>query len=199
MRAGAHGSWAYLVMELLPGCDLRRYTRSDLLLPVPEVVRIAAAVADALAHAHAHGVVHRDLKPANVMLDWPSRRVVLTDFGVARLDDAQRTRTGVVLGTPVYMAPELLAGTDATPASDLYALGVLVFELVTGRPPFSADGLGELLRQVAQAPAPPLTSPAGPLPPGLVALVAALLAKTPAQRPKDAPAVARQLADQCHA
>lgn len=198
-RAGVQEGIAYLVMELLPGCDLRRYTHPQRLLPPGQVIRIAMAVAQALAHVHGHGIVHRDLKPANVMVDWPTRRVVVTDFGVARLADAQRTTTGVMLGTPAYMAPELLAGSQVTAAVDLYALGLLIFELLTGQLPFRADGMGELLRQVAQEPAPALDGWIEDLPPGLGTLVAALLQKSPSARPADAATVARSLADQCHA
>jgi len=198
-RAGVQDGIAYLVMELLPGCDMRRYTHPQRLLPPAQVIRIGVEVAQALAHVHSHGVVHRDLKPANVMVDWPTRRVVVTDFGVARLADAQRTTTGVTLGTPAYMAPELLAGGQATAAVDLYALGLLLFELLTGQLPFRAEALGELLRQVAQQPAPNLDERVDGLPPGLGPLIAALLQKSPAARPPDAATVARTLADQCHA
>lgn len=198
-RAGVQDGIAYLVMELLPGCDLRRYTRPKRLLPVPQVIRIVGDVAQALVHVHGQGVVHRDIKPANVMVDWPSRRVVLTDFGVARMADAQRTTTGVVLGSPAYMAPELLAGGQATAAVDLYGLGMLLFELLTGQLPFRAEGLGELLRQVARDPAPKLDSLVIDLTPKLVELTATLLRKSPEARPPDAAWVARSLADQCHA
>ena len=100
------------------------------------------------------GVVHRDIKPGNVMLDLAAGIVKLTDFGIAGLADMSRTRTGVVLGTPVYMAPEQLAGAGADARSDLYSLGVLLFQLLTGRLPHEHASLGELLRQVAREPAP---------------------------------------------
>ena len=100
--------------------------------------------------------MHRDIKPSNVLVDLAADIVKLTDFGIARMPDATRTRTDVMLGTPVYMAPEQLAGSVPTPASDLYALGVTLFQLLAGRLPHEADTLGELLRRVASEPAPDL-------------------------------------------
>lgn len=195
--SGEAAGLPWLLMELLPGTDLTRYTQPPRRLPVPVVAAIGARLADALACAHAAGIVHRDLKPANVMLDWASDRVVITDFGLARAADAERTRTGLVLGSPAYMAPELLAGQAPAPASDLYALGVLLFELLAARLPFDAAGLGALLQQVASAPPPELLALLAPphdaALPALAALVRSLLAKSPAQRPAAAAALALAL------
>lgn len=137
------------VMELLPGTDLSRYTHAGRLLPEGLTLEIAARLAEALAHAHRQGMVHRDVKPANVMFDSASVRVVLTDFGLARAHDAEATRSGLLLGSPAYMAPELLAGARADAHSDLYALGVLLFELLTGSLPYEGDSMGALLRAMA--------------------------------------------------
>ncbi|MBZ8141407.1 serine/threonine protein kinase [Rubrivivax gelatinosus] len=193
--AGSDEAGPWLVMELLSGCSLERYTHAARLLPEPVVLRVAERVARALAYAHGQGVVHRDLKPANVMVDWASRRVTLTDFGLARGVDAESTRTGLVLGSPAYMAPEQLAGAAADARGDLYALGVLLFELLAGRRPHEAPSLGELLRDVAERPAPDLGSLRSGLPAALVELVARLLAKRPAERPAGAAAVADALHD----
>jgi serine/threonine-protein kinase len=141
---------AFIVMERAPGRSLAHHTRVEHLLPEPLVLDIAARLAEALAHAHRQGITHRDVKPANVLFHLVSGSVKLADFGVARAADAQATRSGVLLGSPQYMAPELLAGAPPDAASDLYALGVLCHELLTGRLPFSGRSMGELLRAVAQ-------------------------------------------------
>jgi serine/threonine protein kinase len=180
--AGRHQGTAWLAMELLSGCELGRYTRAPRLLPEPLVLHIGQRLARALAHAHAQGVVHRDIKPGNVMLDLPTGALKLTDFGVAGLADHSRTRTGVVLGTPHYMAPEQLAGAEADARSDLYSLGVLMFQLLCGRLPHEQASLGELLRSVARDPAPDLRTLRPDLQPAVVALVARALHKQPAQR-----------------
>ena len=135
----------YVAMELVAGTDLSRYTQPGHLLPEALVLDLVARLAEALAHAHRQGVVHRDVKPANVMFDPASGGVKLTDFGLSRSADAEATRSGLLLGSPVYMAPELLGGARADAASDLYALGVLLFELLTGRLPFEGASMGALL------------------------------------------------------
>ena len=184
---------AWLVMELAYGMPLSRYTQPSRLLPEALVFQIGARIAEALAHAHAQGVVHRDLKPANVLVDLPSVSVKLLDFGVARIDDGQQTRTGMTVGTPAYMAPEQLAGQAATPASDVYALGVMLFELLTGRRPHDAASLGELLRAVAQMPAAELAPLRPDLLPTAVQVVQQALATNPAKRPQDLVAYAADL------
>ncbi|MBX3599459.1 MAG: serine/threonine protein kinase [Rubrivivax sp.] len=191
--AGIAGATGWLAMELVPGTDLVRYTRPARLLPEAAALRLAGRIADALAHAHAQGIVHRDLKPANVLVDWAGDQVKLVDFGLARVLGAAQTGTGLVLGTPSYLAPEQLAGAPPTPAGDLYALGVTLFELLAGRLPHEASSMGELLRQVAQEPAPDLRTLRPDVPPALAALVGRLLAKAPAGRPADAAVVAAEL------
>lgn len=191
--AGIEGAFAWLAMEPVPGCDLQRYTGPRRLLPERVTLEVGARLARALAYAHARGIVHRDLKPANVLLHWPARVVKLTDFGIARAADSVRTDTGVVPGTPLYMAPELLAGALPAPAADLYALGVLLFELLTGARPHEAASMGELLRQVAGVPAPPLRSRLPAAPAALEGLLAALLERRADARPPDGEAVARVL------
>lgn len=192
-ESGLHGSQAWLVMERVRGLDLSRYTQRHLLLPENLVLRIGARVATALAHAHAQGVIHRDLKPANVLVNLASGQVKLADFGVARDPSADLTRTGVTLGTPSYMAPELLAGAPASAASDAYALGVMLFELLAGQRPHQADTLGELLKATASQPPASLARLRPDLPGTVVQAVEALLAPDPADRPADLAAWASQV------
>jgi eukaryotic-like serine/threonine-protein kinase len=194
-RAGVEGQLGWLAMEPVPGSDLCRYTQAQRLLPEPVVLQVAERLAQALAYAHGQGVVHRDIKPANVLVDWPSDTVKLADFGLARLPDAVQTDTGVVLGTPAYMAPEQIAGAPATPSSDFYALGVLMFELLAGRLPHLGTSMGELLTQVAREPAPSLLDLRPGLPTALAESVARLLTKRPAERWADGPALAATLRD----
>jgi serine/threonine protein kinase len=175
----------WIAMELATGAELSRYTRANRLLPEAVVLHVMARVAGALAHAHARGVVHRDLKPANVRIDLGEDHVKLLDFGVARLEDAAVTRTGVTLGTPAYMAPEQLTGDHADARSDAYALGVMLYELLTGRLPHPAATLGELLRAVSAGEPVPLSHWRPDLPAGLALLVSGLLQRDPAARPQD--------------
>jgi serine/threonine-protein kinase len=193
LGGGESAGLGYIVMELLPGCDLTRYTRPSRLLPEAVVLRIGARVADALAYAHRLGVVHRDVKPANVVVDMAGDQVKVTDFGLARLTDQGRTRSGLVLGTPSFMSPELLAGASADARSDLYALGVLLFQLLTGQLPYEGESLGRLLQQIATAPARDVRTLRPELPADLAALLARLLHKQPEGRPGDGFEVAGQL------
>lgn len=190
--AGTEAGWHWTAMEPAPGVPLERYTQAARLLPEPVVARIGARIATGLAHAHEAGVIHRDIKPSNVIVDLPTLSVKITDFGVARAVDAERTRTGVVVGSPVYLAPEQLAGAAPTPAGDLYALGVTLFQLLAGRLPHEGGSMGELLRQVALEPAPDLRA----LRPQTDAALAGLLARLLAKRPDDRPAAARDVSRQ---
>ncbi len=189
--AGVEQQRAYLAMALLPGSDLRRHARAARLLPEALVLRLGAEVADALAHAHAQGVVHRDLKPANLVFDAASRRVWVTDFGVARLLDAERTRSGMLLGTPAFMPPEQLAGAAAGPAGDVYALGVTLFQLLTGELPHDGATLGALLQSVARGEPRSLGALRPDLPAALAGLLAELMHPDAASRPDAAAAVER--------
>lgn len=188
----AHG-YGYIVMELLTGCDLSRYTRPARLLPEPVVLEVAAQVADALAYAHAAGVLHRDVKPANVVADLPRQQVKLTDFGTARIDNGARSRSGVIAGTPLYMSPEQLAGGRLDGRSDLYALGVMLFQLLTGRLPYEAESMGQLLAQVARGAPLSLAALRPDLPAPVCQLVNQLLQKLPSDRPAHGGDVAGRL------
>ncbi len=184
---------AYLVMELLTGRDLSVHIRPATLLPVSSVIAIGARVADALAHAHDHGVVHRDIKPANVMIDPAQDQVKVTDFGVARLIDASRTRTGLVLGSPSYMSPEQLAGRALDGRCDLYSLGVVLFQLLTARLPCSGTTMTELMTAVAHQPAPDARTLRPGLPDSLADVVTILLEKRPELRYADGHSLASDL------
>lgn len=198
LDGGVDGEHAFLALEYVDGHDLRRHTLKSALLPLPRVLAIAEQLAQALAAVHTLGVVHRDLKPANVLLLADGGTVKLADFGLARLGEAFLSRTGVLAGTPAYMAPEQLAEGALGPACDLYALGVLMFELLTGRLPFEAASLGELLQQLGRTAPPSLTTLRPELEPALAKplaeLVAELLAPRAEQRPPGASAVAQRLA-----
>jgi serine/threonine protein kinase len=194
LDAGIEPDLVWMVMERVRGADLTRYTLPQRLLPDNLVMQIGARVAAALAHAHKQGVVHRDLKPANVLVNLAAGQVKLADFGVARVDDAEATRTGMTLGTPAYMAPEQLAGQPASAASDAYALGVMLFELFAGRRPHEAANLGDLLRATASQPPAALSALRPDLPPSAARAVHQLLAHDPAGRPADLTAWAEQAA-----
>ena len=174
----AEGDVLGLVMELVEGRDLRTRLTSDGPLPEPQAARLVADVAGALAYAHSQGVVHRDVKPENILL--ARDRPVLTDFGIARLvASAATSGDGMVLGTPAYLAPELATGSPPSPAVDVYACGVLLYELITGRPPFVAD---HPLSVVHQHVSDPPQRPPG-IPDDLWRTIDACLAKRPEDRP----------------
>jgi CHASE2 domain-containing sensor protein len=183
--AGEDRDLAYIAMELLSGHDLTRYTRPGHLLPVPQVLHIAARVAEALAYAHKHGVVHRDVKPANVMIDPARDQVKVTDFGIARITDSSKTRTGAVLGTPSYMSPEQLAGRRLDGRSDLYSLGVMLFQLLTGQLPLRGESMAALMYAIANTPAPDVRTVRPELPQTLAEVVALALEKRPEIRYAD--------------
>jgi serine/threonine-protein kinase len=190
---GEESGLGWIAMEWLPGFDLVRYTRPARLLPEPVALEVAARIAEALAHAHDQGVVHRDLKPANVRLNLSTSLVKITDFGCAWLADAERTRSGQIIGTPLYMAPEQLAGTRTEARSDLYALGVVLFQLLSGSVPFAEDSVGTLLRAIASETAPDLRERRPDCPPMLAEMVARLLAKRPQDRQSDGRRLALEL------
>ncbi len=147
--AGEEHDLAYIAMEFVKGGDLTRYIKPHNLLPVPEVLRLMADAADALDYAHGNSVVHRDIKPANMMLLDEGRVIKLMDFGIARIADSSKTKTGMVLGTPSYMSPEQLAGKKVDGRSDLFSLGVTLYQLLTGSLPFQAESMATLMFKIA--------------------------------------------------
>lgn len=181
--AGEEHDLAYIAMEFLSGADLQQATRPGQLLPVDTVLSIGARVARALGHAHGQRVVHRDIKPGNIMYDPATDTVKVTDFGIARITDASRTRTGLVLGTPSFMSPEQLAGQPLDGRSDLYSLGATLYQLLTGQLPLQAESMAALMYRIANDTPTDLRGLRPDLPAGLAELVAQLLAKAPAARP----------------
>jgi eukaryotic-like serine/threonine-protein kinase len=176
-----HGLEA-IVMELCEGTTLRQLFDQRGQLPVLDVIDLAGQVADALDVAHRGGVVHRDIKPSNILLT-PGGRVLVTDFGIAKAGaGADLTVTGTLLGTAKYLAPEQVEGVDVDPRADLYALGVVMFEALCGRPPFLADTeAATALARLHQDPPPP-RSIRPEIPPSLESIVLRSLARRPAQR-----------------
>ncbi|MFJ6929768.1 serine/threonine-protein kinase [Streptomyces nigra] len=183
---GEHDNQLYLVMELVEGDSLARVLTQSGAQPADRVARMAAQAAAGLAAAHRQGVVHRDIKPGNLLLDADGT-LKIGDFGIARfLDDpgAALTATGQIVGTSLYLAPERALGKPAGPASDVYALGCVLYQMLTGRPPFNADTAVAILHQhLDAAPVPPRELGVSGLPPAFENYLLGLLAKDPEHRP----------------
>ena len=188
--AGREHDLAYIAMDYVPGQSLDAWTGKSDLLPVWEVLDMAAQVADALAYAHSRNVVHRDIKPGNIIYDRDSGVAKITDFGVARLIDSSGTRTGTVLGTPSYMSPEQVAGKKADGRSDLFSLGVTLYQLLTGSLPFAGDSVATLMYQIANQKTPALRKLRRGLPVCVGRLLSKALQKEPARRFADGEAMA---------
>jgi serine/threonine-protein kinase len=180
--AGEDQGLAYIAMEYLRGQHLSHYADPAHLLPVKTVMMLAARVADALHYAHRQNVVHRDIKPANIMFNPEADELKITDFGIARLTDASRTKTGIVLGTPSFMSPEQLEGRSLDGRSDLFALGVSLYQLLTGQLPFRADSMPRLMQKIATEPHAPINLVRPDLPPCIVGIIDRALAKSPEDR-----------------
>lgn len=175
--AGEDQALAFIAMEYLNGEPLSEFTSSRTLLPASQVVELLARVADALGHAHRQNVVHRDIKPANIMFDRASDGLKITDFGIARLTDSGTTKSGIVLGTPSFMSPEQLEGRTVQGSSDLFSLGVSLYQLLTAQLPFRADSMTGLMFKIANEPHPPLRAIRPDLPGLLEAIVTRALQK----------------------
>ena len=180
-------------MEYVHGHDLLRHTPPGRLLPVPVVLDTVARIALALAYAHVQGVVHRDIKPANVMIDATTGAIKVTDFGVASITSACRTRTGMVLGTPSFMSPEQMAGRRVDGRTDLYSLGVMLFQLLTGALPHASESMAQLMNQIVNEPAPDVRSLRPALPEALANVIALALEKRPEVRYADGGQLATDL------
>ncbi len=182
---------AFLVMEYVEGQSLKQALDSGRHFNLESILVIIRQVLDALGHAHAKGVVHRDIKPANILLT-PEGRVKLTDFGIARLEDLSMTQTGQVLGTPSYMSPEQVRGLAVGPAADLYATGIVLYELLTRDKPFTGSLTTVLQKIVAVVPPAPSLLNAD-IPTWLDAVLARAIAKQPEDRFPNAQAFAEAL------
>lgn len=150
--AGEDNGLAYIAMEYLRGHHLSTHTDVKQLLPPKNVMLLVARVAEALHYAHRQNVVHRDIKPANIMFNPETDELKITDFGIARLTDTSRTKTGIVLGTPSFMSPEQLEGRTLDGRSDQFALGVSLYQLLCGQLPFRADSMPRLMQKIATEP-----------------------------------------------
>ncbi len=208
---GEDGDVAYLVMPYLPGGSLADLLAREGPLPLKRALAYLSQAAAALDYAHAHGIVHRDVKPSNLLLH-PDGRLLLADFGIARItglldagpdgtptvlaaEDASLTLAGRAMGTPQFMAPEQIRGEPVGPAADIYALGLVAYAMLAGRPAFDGDTSEEVLRQQLYARPPRLSAQRRDIPPQAEAALNWALAKSPGERPTSAGAFARALKD----
>jgi len=180
--AGEEHDLAYIAMEFLKGHDLMRYCKPDNLMEMPRVLSIVARAAEGLDYAHKQNVVHRDIKPANIMYEAASDTVKLTDFGIARITDSSKTKTGTVLGTPSYMSPEQLAGKKVDGRSDLFSLGVMLYQMLSGSLPFKADSMASLMFKITNEEAVDVRTIRAEIPEALAAVVNKSLIKEVDQR-----------------
>ena len=194
---GEHAGLPYIVMQLLDGQTLGAYRAAIVTLSLTEALRIGREIAEGLAAAHDRGLVHRDIKPDNVFLEGPRRSVRIIDFGLARAaadDSAKLTVEGTVVGTPAYMPPERIGDESLDAKSDLFGLGVILYELLAGRLPFEGKSMVSMLAAIAKGTPMPLAEAAPRTPREVCDLVMRLMAHRKADRPADAASVAAELA-----
>jgi len=180
-------------MEYITGTDLASYVKPGKLLPVPKVMQLVMECADGLNYAHSFNIVHRDIKPANIMWDPEKDILKITDFGVARITDSSKTKTGMVLGTPSYMSPEQVAGERIMGQSDVFSLGVMFFQLLTGRLPFKGDSMANLMFLIASEPHPDPLLFNSKIPECAIAVINKALAKDRTERYQTAGEMAEDL------
>jgi len=188
---GEEHDMAYMAMELLKGNDLAEHCRKENLMPVKKVLELVASVADALDYAHSNGVVHRDIKPDNIIL-LDEGQVKVADFGIARVMSSSETQTGILLGTPSYMSPEQVEGARVDGRSDLFSLGVVLYEMLSGEKPFKGDNLANMMYAIANSAYTPLTKVASDVPECCNKIIKKLLIKDPEKRIKSADKVANK-------
>jgi serine/threonine-protein kinase len=180
--AGEDKGLAYIAMEYVPGIPLKDFTDPNRLLAPKRAFELAAATAEALDYAHNQGVIHRDIKPANLLYNPKDASLKISDFGVARMTDNNRTKTGIVLGTPMYMSPEQLGAENITGLSDLFSLGVTLYELLAGEAPFQATNIAVLMTKITTEDPNPLAGRRRGIPPAADAILAKAMAKKPEDR-----------------
>ena len=190
---GKSNNLVYMAMEYVEGSELRDMLLEGQPLAPGKALDIAAQVADGLAYAHEHQVVHRDIKPANIMIT-PQGRAKIADFGIARMRSNQtRTQTGVILGSPKYLSPEQVVGKRADHRSDIFSLGVILYQMLTGVTPFNGENISALMYQITNHAPPPPSSVNARVPIMLDYIVAKALAKMPDERYQTAPEFAGDL------
>jgi serine/threonine-protein kinase len=200
-KVGRHEEVLYIIMRCIDGPSLRQLLGTHKRLSVGDAARIARQVADALAYAHSHEIVHRDIKPDNILLDR-SGHVLVTDFGIAKAAQAaqvgsseQLTTEGMIIGTPQYMSPEQAAGDKVDGRSDIYSLGIVLYQMLSGEPPFDGDSSASILaKQLTQAPA-PIRRTRSDVPEELGFVLERMLEKNPARRLQTARDLSRALVD----
>ncbi len=180
--AGEDKGLAYIAMEYVPGIPLKQFTDPKRLLAPKRALELCACTAEALDYAHNQGVIHRDIKPANLMYNPKEGSLKITDFGVARMTDNNSTKTGIVLGTPMYMSPEQLGAEELNGHSDLFSLGVTLYELLAGEVPFKATNIAVLMTKITSEEASPISHIRAGIPPSVDAVLAKALAKKPQDR-----------------
>jgi hypothetical protein len=199
-EVGQQPDLLYLVMRCLDGPSLRQLlgSRPTKRLPVGDAARVARQVADALSYAHTEGVVHRDIKPDNILLDKRGN-VLVTDFGIAKAAQAataaQLTSEGMIIGTPQYMSPEQAAGDAVDGRSDIYSLGIVLYQMLSGGPPFDGDSSAKIIAQQLTTVPRDIREVRGDVPPELGAVLARMLEKDPGKRFQSAAEVSRTLVD----
>jgi serine/threonine protein kinase len=188
---GKSGDVAYIAMEFLEGRELRDILKEGILLPVEQVLNIVAQVALGLAYAHEHDIIHRDVKPSNIMVIRDGH-VKITDFGIARMASSSvRTQTGMVLGSPKYMSPEQVMGKNIDQRSDIFSLGVMLYEMLTGQAPFDGENVNAIMYQTLNA----VTPPPSTLNPSVPEMVNFIVAKALAKGVEDRYQNAKDFAD----
>lgn len=179
---GEEHDLAYIAMDYISGDSLDQHTQQDALLPIEQVFNIGVQVAEALDYAHQQKVVHRDVKPGNIIFDLDKEQLKVTDFGIACLTDNSKTRTGTVLGSPFYMSPEQIAGKKVDGRSDLFSLGVTLYQLFTGQLPFEGESLTTLMYQITNGKPKAIRKLRPELPTCVTRLINKSLEKSPAKR-----------------